>query len=110
MNLRAADSEAFGAIIHRSDKYSVSTLEIAEICEKRHGDVLKAVCHLFEMLQIENPAETGFYVVDSYLDGSGRKVPFYRLSKLAALTLLAGYEAKMRLSIIDFLLGSEVSA
>jgi hypothetical protein len=71
---------------------SMTSLEIAELTGKRHGNVLRDCEKLTEVSGLKNElAEM------SYTDDQGKPRKAYRLTKKATFVLTAGYSAELRL-------------
>lgn len=81
-----------------SVKETMTSKEIAEITGKRHSDVLRDIRNLVEQLEDDN--ERNFALVE-YTDGKGEKRPMYELSKKGCLCLASGYDANLRMKIIN---------
>lgn len=79
-------------------KETMTSKEIAEITGKRHSDVLRDIRNLVEQLEDDN--ERNFALVE-YTDGKGEKRPMYELSKKGCLCLASGYDANLRMKIIN---------
>lgn len=79
-------------------KEVMSSLEIAELTGKRHADVMRDIRNIIE--QLDNEAERSFALSD-YQDSTGRTLPMYVLSKKGSLCLASGYDAKLRMAIIN---------
>jgi Rha family phage regulatory protein len=74
----------------------MSSKEIAELTGKNHADVLRDIRNLQE--QVGN--ESIFALVD-YKDAKGETRPMYSLDKKQTLLLISGYNALLRLKIIN---------
>lgn len=73
----------------------MSTREIAELTGKQHGHVMRDTKKMLESLEIE---QTPF--LDSDNSGAnGKKIEFFRLPKDLTITLVSGYNVKMRHAI-----------
>ena len=79
-------------------KETMTSKEIAGITGKRHSDVLRDIRNLVEQLEDDN--ERNFALVE-YTDGKGEKRPMYELSKKGCLCLASGYDANLRMKIIN---------
>lgn len=79
-------------------KETMTSKDIAEIIDKRHSDVLRDIRNLIE--QLENDNERNFALVE-YTDSKGEKRPMYELSKKGCLCLASGYDANLRMKIIN---------
>lgn len=75
---------------------TMSSREIAELCEKRHDNVMIDIRKMLEELEIQSPEFLG-----DYKDSKGRTYRCYNLPKDLTLTLIAGYNVKLRKRIID---------
>lgn len=74
---------------------TMSSLEIAELCLKRHPDVkrdIEVMCNQL-MVDVSNFAHI-------YFDSMNRQQTEYRLDKETTLCLVAGYSAPIRMAII----------
>jgi phage antirepressor YoqD-like protein len=74
----------------------MTSKEIAELTGKQHADVMRDIRKLQE--QIGN--ESIFALVD-YKDAKGESRPMYELDKKQTLLLISGYNALLRLKIIN---------
>ncbi|UNE54367.1 Rha family transcriptional regulator [Bartonella machadoae] len=78
---------------------TMSSREIAELCNKRHDHVMRDIKQMLE--EINAPK---FGVVDfigSYVDAKGESRPCYHLPKRECLILVSGYSTALRAKIID---------
>ncbi len=74
---------------------TMSTLEIAELTEKEHKNVLADVRKMFDELEISSAEFSA-----QYKDRTGRTLPMFNLDKELTLTLVAGYNVKLRNAIV----------
>lgn len=74
---------------------TMSSREIATLCDKRHSDVKRDINVMAEQLELD--VSKFAYI---YLDGMNREQTEYLLDKETCLCLVAGYNAKLRLAII----------
>lgn len=79
-------------------KEVMTSLEIAETTGKRHADVMRDIRNIIE--QLDNKAERNF-ALSSYLSEQNKELPMYILSKKGSLCLASGYDAKLRMAIIE---------
>lgn len=84
---------------------TMNSVEIADLVEKRHDHVMRDIRAMIEGLEIEAPNFGG-----SYLGENGRALPCFNLPKDLTLTLVAGYNVKLRKRIIDRWLELEAKA
>jgi len=87
-----------GNIFHGigSEPLTMSSREIAELCEKRHDHVMRDARKMLEELEEDAPKFGGVYT-----GGNGEERPCINLPKDLTLTLVAGYNVKLRKRIID---------
>lgn len=76
----------------------MTSREIAEITGKLHYNVVRDINKLLQQLEYKD--ELNFEAVE-YIDAKGEKRPMYNLSKKGSLCLASGYNAKLRMAIID---------
>jgi len=74
----------------------MSSLEIAELTNKNHADVLRDIKNVLEQAEI---GESIFAC--TYLSKQNKKLPCYRLPKRECDLVVSGYSVKYRLKIID---------
>ncbi|WP_342210280.1 Rha family transcriptional regulator [Bartonella bovis] len=75
---------------------TMSSREIAELCDKEHRNVMRDIRQIFTELKIELSDFAG-----SYKDSTGRILPCYHLPKRECLILVSGYSTTLRAKIID---------
>lgn len=75
---------------------TMSTREIAEICDKRHADVMRDCRVLFSELEL---GESSFAF--TYIDTQNKERPEYRLPRDLTMTLVTGYSIPLRKKVID---------
>lgn len=75
---------------------TMSSREIAELCDKRHTHVLADIDKMLNELEIHSADFSA-----QYKDSTGRMLRCYNLPKDLTLTLIAGYNVKLRKRIID---------
>lgn len=93
--LRSASSFALPRPRPGDGPLTMSSREIAELTGKAHKDVLRDTRRMLEDLEI---GETKFG--GSYLSEQNKEMPEYHLPKDLSICLVAGYDAKLRLTII----------
>ena len=89
----------------------ITSLQLAEITGKRHDHILRDIRAMLAKLSVNTKDDA---LLVEYVDTQGRKQACYKLSKPAALTLLASYDAdtrfaaftRLELSVISELLES----
>lgn len=75
---------------------TMSSREIAELCEKRHDHVMRDIKKMLDDLGEDAPKFGGVYS-----GGNGEERPCFDLPKDLTLTLVAGYNVVLRKRIID---------
>ena len=78
-----------------NQELTMSSREIAELTGKRHDHVKRDICVMLEGLDLDAPK-----FGDIYLDTNNRKQTEYRLGRELSLTLVSGYNVKLRNAII----------
>lgn len=81
--------------VNQSTEQTMSSREIAELCGKEHFNVKRDIEVMCMQLGID---VTKFEYI--YLDSYNREQTEYRLDKTLSLTLVSGYNAKLRYKII----------
>lgn len=76
---------------------NMTSREIAELCEKEHRNVLADIRKMLADLEIEEKGYADF----SADPQNGQKYQLFKLPKDLTLTLVSGYNVKMRKRIID---------
>lgn len=75
---------------------TMSSREIADLCEKQHKDVMRDI-----RVMLDELGETSAQFCADLPDSYGRLQPVFNLPKDLTLTLVAGYNVKLRKRIID---------
>lgn len=75
---------------------TMTSKEIAELTGKNHSDVLRDIRNLQDQVGTES-----IFGVSSYLSEQGKELPMYSLDKKQTLLLISGYNALLRLKIIN---------
>lgn len=84
---------------------SMSSREIADLCEKNHADVLRDIRVMLDQL-----GEVASRFAGNYLAANGKQNPCFHLPKDLTLTLVSGYNVRLRKRIIDRWMELEASA
>ncbi|MCG8271551.1 Rha family transcriptional regulator [Aquamicrobium sp. NLF2-7] len=77
---------------------TMSSREIADLCEKRHDHVLRDIERM--LLDIADPKFGASDFLSSYTDSTGRSLKEYRLPKDLTITLVTGYRADLRYKVV----------
>ena len=75
---------------------SMSSREIADLCAKRHDNVLRDITRMLDEL-----GEAALRFEGSYTGADGTTRTYFNLPKDLTLTLIAGYNVQLRKRIID---------
>lgn len=75
---------------------TMSSREIAELCDKQHKDVLRDIRKSLESLEIDSAQFCA-----QYKDSTGRMLPCFNLPKRETLIVVSGYSVELRAKIID---------
>ncbi|OLL52816.1 phage regulatory protein/antirepressor Ant [Bartonella henselae] len=75
---------------------TMSSIEIAEVCGKKHKNVMRDIKQIFNELKFE-PVD----FIGTYVDAKGESRPCYNLPKRECLILVSGYSTALRAKIID---------
>lgn len=81
----------------------MSSKDISELTGKRHADVMRDVRVMIEQMeQSEHNANLRFVCKSTtYIAETGQSYPMYELDKNATICLVAGYDAVVRMAIIN---------
>lgn len=86
------------SILKGSNEQTMNSKEIATLTGKLHKNVMADIKNLVQHLDNESGLS---FKLSEYKDSTGRKLPMYQLTKKETLLLVSGYNAKLRLAIID---------
>lgn len=75
---------------------AISSVEIAQLCEKRHDHVMVDIRKMLAELNLNSPEFSG-----QYKTKDGRMQPCYFLPKREVMILVSGYRIDLRAKIID---------
>lgn len=78
---------------------TISSKLISEIANKQHSDVMRDIRNLID--QLGNDKGGCIFALSSYLGDNQKQNPMYELTKTEALLLASGYNAILRLKIIN---------
>ena len=83
------------ATIANTNTQTMSSREISELTGKRHPDVKRDIVNMLE--QVEEDVRS---FAHTYTDSQNRQQTEFKLNKELTLTLVAGYNVKLRLAIV----------
>lgn len=75
---------------------TMSSREIAELCEKRHDNVMRDTKTMLDALELAALSFEGSYIGDN-----GKALPCYNLPRDLTMTLVTGYSIPLRKRVID---------
>ena len=84
-----------------SNVNGMSSLEIAEIVEKRHDQILRDIRDEVEKLEKQGIRAEHIFVLGEYKDKNNQKRPMYVLTREGVLQLAARYSAVVRFRLIE---------
>ena len=87
-----------------TNQITMTSRQIAELTGKRHDNVMRDIRVMLDGLGLLN------FEAGSYLDANGQMRPEYRLDKDLVMTLITGYDVKLRLSVVKRLRELEEAA
>ena len=93
-----AVSKATDQLMSAQTEQTISSLEVAELTGKQHKHVLTDIRNILS--QLDENAQPNFRLSE-YKDSTGRTLPCYRLTKEGCLCLVSGYDANLRMKIIN---------
>ncbi|UNE54415.1 Rha family transcriptional regulator [Bartonella machadoae] len=82
--------------VNSATTQTMSSHEIAELCGKKHKNVMRDIKQIFNELKFE-PVD----FIGTYVDAKGENRPCYHLPKRECLILVSGYSTALRAKIID---------
>ena len=93
-----AVSKATDQLMSVQTEQTITSLEVAELTGKNHKNVLADIRNIIS--QLGEGAGLNFQLSE-YKDTTGRTLPCYRLTKEGCLCLVSGYDANLRMKIIN---------
>lgn len=87
-----------GGFGENGQSQTMSSREIAELCEARHNDVVATIVRLFDQGVLRESRKTTRPLSPQ---GGGRPTQVYDLTKRDTLVVVSGYSAELRARIID---------
>lgn len=96
--MTATSQGSLAAFGYGAETHTMSSREIAELCEKRHDHVMRDI----RVMLVELHGERGLPRFGaSYLNAQNKPQPCFNLPKRETLILVSGYNLTMRARIID---------
>ena len=77
---------------------TITSLEVAELTGKQHTHIMRDIRNILS--QIDEINQSNFGLV-KYTDTKGEERPMFNLTKEGCLCLVSGYDANLRMKIID---------
>lgn len=85
----------------------MTSMEIADVTRKRHDNIMRDIKDEIEKLESAGIDTQLKFEVSERQDLTGRKLPFYNLSKEGVLQLAARYDAVVRAKLIEIAMKQE---
>jgi mRNA-degrading endonuclease toxin of MazEF toxin-antitoxin module/phage antirepressor YoqD-like protein len=82
----------------------MTSMQIAEVTGKRHADVIRDIRDEIERLESGGIGSQRKFAFSERSDPTGRKIPYYELTKEGILQLAARYDAVIRARLIEMAL------
>lgn len=86
---------------------TITSMQIAEVTGKRHSDILRDIRDESEKLQNSGIDTERKFALSARVDPTGRKIPYYILTKEGVLQLAARYDAVVRAKLIELAVRQE---
>ena len=83
-------------IMKQCQSMTMSGVDIAELCEKRHDHVMRDVRKMLDELELPTPQFSGVYLADN-----GQEYECFNLPRRECDILVSGYSIKYRAAIVD---------
>lgn len=93
-----AVSKATDQLMSVQTEQTITSLEVAELTGKRHDNVLADIRNILSQMEENNRLN---FQETSYTDSRNRKQTCYSLTKEGCLCLVSGYDANLRMKIIN---------
>ena len=93
-----AVSKATDQLMSVQTELTITSLEVAELTGKRHDHIIRDIRSIISQLDEINLPNFG---ENSYTDSRNREQTCYRLTKEGCLCLVSGYDANLRMKIIN---------
>jgi len=96
--MAAASQTSLSAFGGGAETHTMSSREIADLCDKRHDNVMRDIREMLVQLH----GEGGLLKFEGvYRGGNGESRPCFNLPKRETLILVSGYKLELRARIID---------
>ena len=94
-------------LIISNSNQPISSMQIAETTEKRHADIMRDIRDETEKLEAGGIGAQRKFALSERTDSTGRKIPYYELTKEGVLQLAARYDAVTRARLIELAMRKE---
>jgi phage antirepressor YoqD-like protein len=98
-DLIATPALGFTMELVKLNETTMSSREIAELCEKRHDNVMADIRKMLAEIGKAAPDFSGTALIDGP-NGSQRRIEVFNLTKDLTVTLITGYRADLRYKVI----------
>lgn len=82
----------------------MTSMQIAEVTGKRHSDIMRDIRDEIEKLENGGIEAERKFALSERQDSTGRKIPYYILTKEGVLQLAARYDAVVRAKLIELVI------
>lgn len=86
---------------------TMTSMEIAEVTGKQHSHILRDIKDEIQKLQEAGIDTQSKFGLSERRDSTGRKIPYYELTKEGVLQLAARYDAVVRAKLIELVMKKE---
>ena len=93
-----AVSKATDQLMSATTEQTITSLEVAELTGKQHKNVLADIRNILS--QLDENAQLNFQL-GSYKDTQNQERPMFNITKEGCLCLVSGYDANLRMKIIN---------
>ena len=93
-----ATSKATDRLMSATTEQTITSLEVAELTGKEHKNVVRDIRNI--LAQLDENAQLNFEP-GSYKDAQNQERPMFKLTKEGCLCLISGYDAILRMKIIN---------
>ena len=93
-----ATSKATDQLMSVQTEQTITSLEVAELTGKQHAHIMRDIRNILSQIDEINQSNFGLVY---YTDAKGEARPMFNLTKEGCLCLVSGYDANLRMKIIN---------
>ena len=93
-----AVSKATDQLMSAQTEQTITSLEVAELTGKRHDSILRDIRNILSQM---DEISLHNFVESTYTSDRGKEYPMFNLTKEGCLCLVSGYDANLRMKIIN---------